>query len=145
MAFDKENTAHLITLRDYGISLGVNSTNKILKRFNLKKHNPIDISGPSNITKIKLSKVLFGLTLDAQDRFRIGVMYSSLTDIDTDLDQFRSQLKSMDQGLSDAIDGMTRKLSYADQIFGDVIDGAHERANITKAEWLAAKNYTGDQ
>ena len=143
MAFDIQNETHLATLRDYGNSLGISGTRRILRRFNLKKHSPTGATGPSNITRINLAKLLEGVTLDAQGRFRVTLMYSADPG-DPYLDVFRAQIRALDPELESGIDNLTRGLSYADETFGDVKNGAHERVDITKKEWVAAMNHTGE-
>ena len=142
MAFDVANTAHLVTLRDYGNSLGLGNTDKILEQFNLPENNPTPSTGPDKMTANALLLAIFGISISSQDQFKIQLLFEATQGRSGDLSDFRAKVIALNANLAVAVNTIVRSLSYAEATFG-VLDsnGVYESVIIKKSEWIAARDY----
>ena len=144
MSFDGSNAAHLVTLRDYGNSLGLGSTQAILDQFNLPENNPSPASGPAMMTANNLLVAIFDVPISSQDQFRIQLLFEATQGREGDLSEFRSLVSVLSASISSAISGIVRALSYADATFGIVdTNGTHETVTISESDWFTARDYSG--
>ena len=145
MAFDVNNTAHLVTLRDHGNSLGLGgSTSEILAEFNLPGNNPTPATGPDGMTVSALLLVLFDVAISSQDQFKVQLLFESSQGRDDDLSQFRAKVRALGTAISNAVDTIVRALSWAEVTFGGLdSNGINERVVISRNDWLAARDYQG--
>ena len=144
MAFDVANTAHLVTLRDYGNSLGLGSTGDLLDQFNLVDNNPSPSTGPGKMTANALLLAIFDISISSQDQFKIQLLFEATEGRDGDLSEYRVLVGALGAQILAAINTIVRSLSYADATFGVVdANGTHENVVISESQWFAARDYTG--
>lgn len=142
MAFDKENTAHLITLRDYGNSLGfAGSTTDIVNSINDPEYNPTPSNGAERLLKKATLKAIWLQTLSSQEQIYIKILFGMGDDF-TDISDFRSELVALGGNMATAINGIVRALSWAEVNFGTTEpNGNYEYVVITRNDWVTARDY----
>ena len=152
MAFDKTNTTHLIALRDEEsldpISMGyaavTGQTQKTLSLFNTPSSNTESTSGQDFLVAEKLLEILFGEAISSQDQFKLQLLFEATNGLTDDLSQFKADVSALSGSLSTAISNNLRELSRAEVLFGSLdSNNSYERVIITKADWIAARDYVG--
>ena len=145
MAFDINNTAHLVILGEYGNSLGFGgSTNDILNAVNLAENNPAPVNGPDTMTANALLLAIFDVSISSQDQFKIQLLFEATQGRDGDLSDFRSRVRALGTTLSNAVDTIVRALSWAEVSFGGIdANGISERVIISRDDWFAARDHVG--
>jgi len=147
MAFNKNDPADLLALKNEAtldpLGMGYNilgGTQDILDLFNTPASNLGSETGPDFLTTGKFLTIVFAENVSAGDQFRIQLLYE-MTEGDVNIDKHRTDIAVLnDIGINNAIAALTRPLSRADFLFGDIINGAHEIVNISSSEWFAARD-----
>lgn len=152
MAFDRNNTAHLVALRDeesldpigMGYAATGGNTQQTLDLFNLSSNNVGLEIDPAALLADDLIGIMFDIAVNSQDQFVIQSLLEITSSEITDISRFRAQLSNLSVGFATAITNHTRQLSRMDVLFGIVdSNGVHETVIISKDDWFAARDHVG--
>lgn len=152
MAFDRNNTADLIALRDEELNDPINMgylavdgiTNETLSLFNQSANNVGLETGEDFLNSETFLKILFAENINSQDQFKLQLLFIASNGLSDDVSSFKSSISALSISLSDEITANTRLLSRAEVLFG-VVDsnGSMEKVVISKQDWIAARDYQG--
>lgn len=148
MAFDINNPSHLLALKNevtldpIGMGYDVNgNTNTLIALLNDPASNIGNDTGADFITPKNLLNAIFPEAISSQDQFKIQLVFESASSIEDDISIFRDDLSALSAGLATAISGITRSLSRAEVLFGDLdVNGSHEKVYITRNDWITARD-----
>jgi len=155
MAFDKNNTAHLILLRDeqandpigMGYAAIDGQTKKTLDLFNVPANNVGGETVNEMLTPSLLLESIVPDDLTVDNKFSDGartwlqLLFEGTSDLSDDLSNNRDKVLELfnenpQTDTYNAIAALQRAISRAEVLFG-------VNTNITKADWFAARDYVG--
>lgn len=151
MAFDVNNPAHKITLRDeqsidpilMGYAAVDGDTTKTLDLFNNADKNVQPISGAKALTAKDLVAMIFEDAVNAQDQFSIQSLLEVTSDLNSDISDFRATIGLINT-FATAITNHVRPLNRVEVLFAELdSNGVMETVMISKTDWFAARDYVG--
>lgn len=149
MSFDVNNPAHLLILKTeeetdpagVGYAAALGNTHVLLDLFNLPANNPGPETGIDFLTAEACLLAIFGVSISSQDQFKIQLLFEGSESLQSDLSDFRLQIRGLSAPILAAIDTIIRPLSRVEVVFADLdINGVMERVVISRNDWIAARD-----
>ena len=157
MAFDKTNPLHLQALKDeqsldpagVGYAAVDGYTQKTLDLFNLVSNNPTPSNGAAPLKADDLLHIIYAEAISSQDQFKLQLLYEATDGLKDDVSAFKEEVSLLSTALRTAIDARVRPMNRVEVLGQGLFSGldannVEQFVIISKSDWFAALNYTGD-